>query len=197
MRRIATPQPDSSPHPAVPRITSEDASVQGPGLPRGPCAVPGIGRPACEAGPAARPPPRTAPSTAPVRAGGAGPAARSPTGAARPGRSARRSACPTPGRSRAAGTAQREDEVDPYPGRQVPQPVLHRPGLGQDVIDKFERQVSGQLTEMARGEHSSGDRDGMRDRGGGRLSAQRDSAEWERARPGDHCGSIAACLQAS
>ncbi len=27
--------------------------------------------------------------------------------------------------------------------------------LGQDVIDKFERQVLGQLTEMARGEHSS------------------------------------------
>ena len=36
---------------------------------------------------------------------------------------------------------QREQEVDPDPGGQVPPPPLHRLGLLQDVIDQLERQV--------------------------------------------------------
>jgi len=36
---------------------------------------------------------------------------------------------------------QRQHEVHPDPGRQVPQPPLHRLGLRQDVIDQLERQV--------------------------------------------------------
>ena len=51
-----------------------------------------------------------------ARAGGADPAAPSPTVAAPPGRPARRSACPTPGRSPAAGTA-------PAPARSTPRPA--------------------------------------------------------------------------
>ena len=37
--------------------------------------------------------------------------------------------------------AQREHEIHTDPGRQHPQPPLHRPGLLQDIIDQLERQV--------------------------------------------------------
>ena len=39
--------------------------------------------------------------------------------------------------------SQRQHEIHPGPGRQQPQPPLHRLGLLQDVIDQFERQVLG------------------------------------------------------
>ena len=48
---------------------------------------------------------------------------------------------PDPGISQPGVHPQRQHEVDPDPGRQVPQPPLHRLGLLQDVIDQLERQV--------------------------------------------------------
>jgi hypothetical protein len=58
--------------------------------------------------------------------------------------------------------------------RAVTQPTLHRPGLLQDVIDHLERQVLGQLAQMARGVHPGSHSDGTVDRESGRLSRQRD-----------------------
>ena len=60
---------------------------------------------ACAAGPAARPPPRTALATVPGPDGGADPAAPSPTAGAGSARPARRSACPTPAHSPGPGTS--------------------------------------------------------------------------------------------
>ena len=48
---------------------------------------------------------------------------------------------PDPGIPQPRVHPQRQHEVHPDPGRQVPQPPLHRPGLRQDVIDQLERQV--------------------------------------------------------
>ena len=50
---------------------------------------------------------------------------------------------PDPGIAQPRVHPQREHEVHPDPGRQVPQPALHRLGLRQDVIDQLERQVLG------------------------------------------------------
>jgi transposase len=48
---------------------------------------------------------------------------------------------PHPGVSQPRVHPQRQHEVHPDPGRQLPQPMLHRLGLRQDVIDQLERQV--------------------------------------------------------
>ena len=69
---------------------------------------------------------------------------------------------------------QREQEIHPGPGRQGPQPSLHRLGLLQDIIDEFERQVPRQPAQVAWGIHPGGGCDGAGDRDGGRLNAQRD-----------------------
>ena len=107
------------------------------------CAARRSGPRACTAAPAARPPPQTAPSAAPGPGGGAGPAAPSPTGTPGPARPGPRSACPTPVIAKMREHAQRQDEIHSGPGRQIPQPPLHRLGLRQDVIDQLERQVLG------------------------------------------------------
>ena len=142
---------------------------------RRPCAARRTAPPACAAGPAARRPPRTAPSAVPGRAGGAGPAAPSPTGTA-PARPASPavSLAQTRGIAQPREQPQRQHEVHPDPRRQIAQPPLHRPGLLQDVIDQLERQVLRQLAQMTRGEHPRGDGDGAGDRGRGRLRTQRD-----------------------
>ena len=46
--------------------------------------------------------------------------------------------------------------------------------LLQNVVDQLERQVLGQLAEMAGGHHPGGNGHGVGDAGGGRLSTQRD-----------------------
>jgi len=48
---------------------------------------------------------------------------------------------PDPQIAKAREHPQRQDKVHPGPGRQSPQPALHRPGLLQDVIDQPGRQV--------------------------------------------------------
>ncbi len=98
--------------------------------------------------PAARPPPRTGPSAAPGRSGGAGHAAPSPTGPAPSCPPARRSACPTPGHIPGAGTSQRRPAIHPGPRWQVTQPALHRPGRSKTVTGQLERQVLGVLAQM-------------------------------------------------
>ena len=46
--------------------------------------------------------------------------------------------------------------------------------VGQDIIDQFERQVLGQLSQMTGSEDAPGDGNGTGDRGRGRLNSQRD-----------------------
>ena len=104
---------------------------------RRPCAARRSAPPGCAAGPAARPPPRT------------GPHRRRPQPAQVPQRLLRRprhrqarqpggQLVPHPGVSQPREHPQREQEVHPDPRRQVPQPVLHGPGLLQDVIDQLD-----------------------------------------------------------
>ena len=49
--------------------------------------------------------------------------------------------------------AQRQHEVHPHPRRQIAQPALHGPRLGQHRIDQLDRNLPGQLAQMARSEH--------------------------------------------
>ena len=60
--------------------------------------------------------------------------------------------------------AQRQHEVHPDPRRQRPQPPLGGPGLGQHRIDQLDRDLPGQLPEMAGGEHSTATCDCVRGR---------------------------------
>ena len=82
---------------------------------RRPCAARRSALPACRAGPAARRPPRTAPSAAPGRAADAGHAAPSPTGTARPSPLAPRSAWPRTGHSPVGGTSPAPAGITPRP----------------------------------------------------------------------------------
>jgi hypothetical protein len=82
---------------------------------------------------------------------------------------------PNPGVSQAREHAQREHEVHPDSRWQITQPALRGPGLLQDVIDQFKRQVLSQLTQMAGRKNTRGGRDGPRKGHGGRLQTQRSS----------------------
>jgi len=64
----------------------------------------------------------------------------------------------------------REQQVDHHPGRQLSQPLLHSPALGEDLVDHLEGHDLGQLAQMSRGEDTLGYRDFTRD---DRLSGQR------------------------
>ena len=81
---------------------------------------------------------------------------------------------PHPGISQPREHPKSEHEVHPGTRGQVTQPALHCPGLLQDVIDQLERQVLGQLAQVARGEYPGRDGDDAGDGGRGRLRTQRD-----------------------
>lgn len=89
---------------------------------------------------------------------------------------------PDPQVADAREQGQGEHEVHARPRREQPQALLGRAGPGQDVVDEFERQVAGQLTEMGRGEHPGTDGDLAGQHQGGRrrdrLREQRDLWSW-------------------
>ncbi|GED89914.1 hypothetical protein TNCT6_69990 [Streptomyces sp. 6-11-2] len=65
----------------------------------------------------------------------------------------------------------REQQVDhPPPGWEFPQPLLHSPALGEDLVDHLERHGLSHLAQMTRGEDAFGYRDLT---GDDRLSGQR------------------------
>ena len=82
---------------------------------------------------------------------------------------------PDPGIADLWEQPKREHEIHSGPRGQCAQPLLHRAGLRQHVINELKRQIAGQLTEMTRGEHpgSDGKRSGQ-SRGHDRLRRQRD-----------------------
>lgn len=74
--------------------------------------------------------------------------------------------------------SQRNNEIHSDARRQRPESALHRPGLRQHIINQLERQVLGQLTEVAWGIHAVSNANHMGEHGSGRLSRQRNP--WQR-----------------